>query len=190
MPMNSSPATAEGRLVLVVGPSGVGKDTLLAAARRHLPQCVFPRREITRPADAGGEDHIAVSDAEFISRARSGGYALWWGAHNLRYGVPSEISLDLARGRTVVVNVSRSVIDEARRRFNPVRVISITADPVVLASRLSGRGRESAQEIEARIRRSGAFSVEGPDVVEIRNDGTLEQSEAAFIAAVIAEAGD
>jgi len=178
---------AEGLLCLVVGPSGAGKDSLIAGAAAALAdeaRFLFPRREITRAADAGGEDHVAVSDAEFAARRDSGGYALAWEAHGLCYGIPAIIDDALAQGSTVVVNVSRTVIDAARARYPRLRVLYVTAPLAVLAQRIAARGRESAEDVAERIARAGISAPSGPDVVEVRNDGALEDAVAAFVAAV------
>lgn len=173
-------------LVLVVGPSGAGKDTLLDAARAKLagdPRFRFVRRVITRPAEAGGEAHEAVTEAAFAART----FALAWGAHGLRYGIPADIADDLAVGRVVVANVSRGVIAEAARRF-PVRVIEVTAPPEVLAARLAGRGRETEADIAARLARNVAIP-DGIPVATVINDSTVEAGIAGFLAALLAMTG-
>ena len=59
-----------GRLIWLMGPSGAGKDSLLAALRqREHPQLLVAHRYITRPASAGSENHIALSEKEFFTRA-------------------------------------------------------------------------------------------------------------------------
>ncbi|MCG9916169.1 MAG: phosphonate metabolism protein/1,5-bisphosphokinase (PRPP-forming) PhnN [Phenylobacterium sp.] len=179
-----------GWLVLVVGPSGVGKDTLIDGARAALadnPQVVFLRREITRPAEAGGEDHQPISETEFQSRQAAGAYLLSWTAHGLCYGAPASALKDLTQGRTVVVNVSRGVIDEARRLYHPVRVIAVSADPDQLAERLRQRGRESAAEVVDRIAQAQAYDVTGDDVVALKNDGSREAGVMAMIRAIMIE---
>jgi phosphonate metabolism protein PhnN/1,5-bisphosphokinase (PRPP-forming) len=172
-------------LVLVVGPSGAGKDTLIAGARTALigeSTYVFPQREITRPAGAGGEEHIAVTAEEFCHRHQAGRYALAWQAHGLSYGVPAAIVDALAAGNTVVVNVSRTIIADARRRFGTVHVARVSVDEAALRRRLAARGREDDQDIEARVARAAAYAVCGPNEIAIDNNGPSEQAVAAFVA--------
>lgn len=170
-------------LVLVAGPSGAGKDTLLEGARKVLagdPRVRFARRVITRPAEAGGEDHESVTETEFAARD----FALQWDAHGLRYGIPADIADDLARGVTVVASVSRGVIAAAARRF-PVRVIEVTAPPALLASRLLARGREDAAGVAERLGRSLPL----PDcvpVTNVMNDASVGEGVDRFLHALVA----
>lgn len=165
-----------GRLVLVVGPSGAGKDTVLAYAKMHLaayPQCVFAKRVITRPPGPG-EDYESVTEAEFTQRR----FALSWSAHGLHYGIPSAIEADLASGKTVIANVSRAVLPTARQAYNCM-VIEITAPIELLAKRLAGRGRETEEDIAARLTRDAAPA--DADITII-NDGLPEEAGAMFLA--------
>lgn len=173
-----------GRLVLVTGPSGVGKDSLLDGARaalRDRKDVVFPHRVITRAPGLGGEDYRAVSEAEFAAMAAQGAFALHWPAHGLQYGIPASIDADLAAGRQVVVNVSRAVIDAARAKYPGLLVLAINASPDVLRRRLEARGRETPAEIEERLARAAAYRLTGADVVQLNNDGPLAEGIAAFV---------
>ncbi len=170
-------------LVLVVGPSGAGKDTLLDLARTELADdpCVrFVRREITRPANAGGEDHTAITPEEFATRRDQ--YALSWQAHGLGYGIPADIAGDLAAGHVVVANISRAMILAAAEKF-PVMVLEITAPPALLAARLAARGRETAADISARLAREVPLP-DGVRVVRVINDRSPAEGAAAVIAAI------
>lgn len=172
-------------LVPVVGPSGAGKDTLLAAARAQLagdPRFVFPRRAITRPAEAGGEDHEALGEPAFAERAAAGGFALRWHAHGLDYGIPRAIEDDLAAGRVVVVNLSRTVIAEAASRY-ATRVLVVSAPPALLAARLAARGREDAADIAERLAREVALP-DGVERVVVMNDGEVATGVARLVAAL------
>ncbi|MFT7390898.1 MAG: ribose 1,5-bisphosphokinase [Paracoccaceae bacterium] len=173
-----------GVLHLVVGPSGAGKDTLLAAAMAVRPDILFPRRVITRPEGAGGEPHIAATMAEFDAAEASGAFALSWRAHGLAYGVPADVAEALAAGRHVAVNVSRAVIPLALSRLAPVRVLAVTASPAALADRLAARGREDAADIAARLARAAFALPDGVDAAMIRNDGSLAKGVAAMLAAL------
>jgi len=176
-----------GALVLVVGPSGAGKDTLMGAARAQLagdPGFVFARRVITRDAIASLEDHDSIDLAGFEAARARGDYALSWEAHGLCYGVPAAIDEDIAAGRTVVVNGSRRMIGDAQARYPRSMVVLVTADPAVRARRLAGRGRETEAEIAARLAHEGAPVPSGIETIRIDNSGDLDSAAAALVRAI------
>jgi len=184
-PPNSG-ALGPGRLVLVVGPSGAGKDTLLKGARAacaYDPAVVFPRRVVTRPT-SDTEDHDSVDGAGFARAASEGAYALWWQAHGHDYGIPVAIDHDIRAGRTVVCNVSRTIIEAARRRYASVTVVEITAPEQVLQSRLASRQRTSDGDIARRLERSAQVEqLFSPDIV-IRNVGRPDGGVRRLIRAI------
>jgi phosphonate metabolism protein PhnN/1,5-bisphosphokinase (PRPP-forming) len=175
-----------GPLVLVVGPSGAGKDSLIDGARCTLsgdPSIHFVRRIITR-SEARGEDHDILTEDAFAAAERNGAFLLTWRAHGLCYGIPIGAQEWREGGVTVVANVSRTVIDEARLRLPPVHVIAVTAPATVLAERLRRRGRESAGDSAERLAAAAIALPQGPDVTTIINDGALIEGQAAFVAAL------
>lgn len=173
-----------GGIFAVVGPSGAGKDTLIEAARQARPDLVIVRRVITRPESAGGEDFMGVSEAEFEARRERGEFALHWRAHGLRYGIP-QAQVDLRdEGHDVVFNGSRAALERAVEVMPDLRVIRVSAPSAVLLERLLARGRETRAEIEERIMRASYDIPAGLPVVDVRNDGTLAQGAARFLAAI------
>jgi ribose 1,5-bisphosphokinase len=164
-----------GRVILVVGPSGAGKDTLLGlahAACADVRSVVFPRRVVTREASAF-EDNEQVS-FEFFRQARARGeFAVHWEAHGHGYGLTRAIDDELRAGRTVVANVSRTAIDAVRRAYANVTVVSITAPPEILKQRLAARARSSDGQIEQRLNRAVSDLAAIPDIT-IVNVGDAE----------------
>ncbi|MCV2881505.1 phosphonate metabolism protein/1,5-bisphosphokinase (PRPP-forming) PhnN [Actibacterium sp. XHP0104] len=162
-----------GRLIAVVGPSGAGKDSVMAGLKAALPGLRLVRRTITRARDLGGEDHDAVTPEAFRAAARAGMFCVHWSAHGLNYGIPADVLTDTRRGIDCLANFSRGALGQAQTVFPNMIVLNITASPETLARRLAGRGRESVAEITARLARAGSPLPEGLQVVSITNDGAL-----------------
>ena len=177
-----TPPIGPGRLVLVVGPSGAGKDSVLRMARIDCagnPSIVFPRRAVTRPANAD-EDHECVDQAQFDTALREGVFALAWQAHGLCYGVPRTVDDDIRLGRTVVCNVSRGIIPSARTRYAQTACVLITAPKEILAARLCARARASDTSIATRMERNDIYSDMAADIV-IDNFGSLDNAIHTFV---------
>ena len=175
-------AIGPGRLILVVGPSGAGKDTLIGLARAACADdssVVFVRRVVTRESSAF-EDNEQVSFEAFQGALARGEFAMHWQAHGHCYALPRAIDDELRAGRTVVANVSRTVVDAMRRAYADVTVVSITAPAEVLAERLATRARNSDGQIANRLNRAVENEAAVPDVT-IMNVGSVEHHAREFV---------
>ncbi len=171
--------------MLVVGPSGAGKDTLLdlaKAAHKDNHDIIFARRVITR--EPMGEDHDTLDETAFVTARQNGAFLLAWRAHGLHYGIPASLRHDLQSGRLVIANVSRSVIPEAENLIANVTVLNVTAATDVLARRIAARGRESLAEIELRLKREQPILATRAQLINVQNDGALEDAARLFMAAL------
>jgi len=171
-------------LVYVMGPSGAGKDSVMARARAMLPTdapIVFAHRYITRPADTGGENHVALTAPEFALRRAHGLFAFHWNAHGNEYGIGREIHAWRNSGLTVIVSGSREHFQREAGIDTDTHPVLITASPQRLTERLAARGREDAAAAAERLERSEAYDVTDRRLVTIMNDGSLDAAAQAFV---------
>jgi len=176
-----------GTMIVVVGPSGAGKDSLINAARDHFrndPSVGFIRRIITRAADGETEDHGSVSPEDFAAMKGESRFAVSWQAHGLHYGIPVETLDELAAGRTLIANGSRGALAAFVDVYPSLAVIEVTARPEVIAERLKLRGRETPDEIERRLSRVTQDWQPDCKFAIVDNSGALREARQAFIDAV------
>lgn len=163
----------KGAWIFVCGPSGAGKDSVIASAQqtvRERKDLVFARRIVTRPAQAGS-DHDPVTESDFISLVQAGRLSWHWQAHGFYYGIAQHYAADVQAGRLVVVNGSRAHVQNLPPTPD-VRLVQITADPDQLAERLAQRGRDAASAVADRLARNTRFTGMKVDCL-IVNDAEL-----------------
>jgi len=148
-------------IAAIVGPSGAGKDLLIAGALAARPDLRLARRVITRPSNAGAEDFDGVTPAGF-ARMRD----------------------QLAGPGPVLFNGSRAALPQAVAQLPGLRVVLVTAPAALLARRLAARGREAQADITARLARADRAMPAGIAHVTVVNDGTPDTGIARLLAAL------
>jgi len=170
-----------GRLFLIVGNTGSGKDSLLTEVQARWPISVepirIPRRYVTRPAHKS-EQYISVTPGEFEDLKRKNKFWLTWHVYNTDYGI-STIILDwLSRRQHVVVNVSREIIPRARSTIPDLKVIFVSVPLEITLQRMRSRRRESENEqsFQQRLHRAkDNQTLKGADFI-VDNSGALDVS--------------
>ena len=141
---------------VLVGPSGVGKGTVLAAvcAQHSLVWVsVSATTRVPRPGEVDGRDYYFVSEAEFDQLVDDDGLLEWASYSTARYGTPrAPVEQAIADGRAVVFEVEVQGARQIRDRLTPLRTVFL-APPSwqVLEQRLRGRGTESEAVIARRL---------------------------------------
>lgn len=154
MPHESS---VRSRLVVLAGPTAVGKGTVLARVQELAPELwhsVSVTTRQPRPGEVDGEHYHFISDAAFDSMIENGELVEWALVHNQsRYGTPKKPLEDaLAQGRTVVLEIDLAGARQVRAAM-PDATLVFLAPPSFedLVSRLEGRGTENETERQLRL---------------------------------------
>ncbi len=154
----TSCGSKSGILYLLIGNSGSGKDSLINWVLEHWPSSelapIVPTRFITRPPSPETEEFKSISESKFKELSKVGAFSLHWKSYDIYYGIRTEIEEILTQGRSVLVNVSRQIVTEARTQFPNVCVIFVEVPFLITESRIRARGREHGEDLEERLKRA------------------------------------
>ncbi len=165
--------TDDGMLLIISGPSGVGKTTITRAVERSIPGAVFSVSATTRtkrPSDVEGVDYHFVSDAEFDRMGAAGEFLEWVNLFGKKYGTPKRwVDEQLARGRLVILEID--VVGAIKVKGKMPEAFGVFVEPPsegVLLERLRARKREGEEEIQRR------FAEAKREIAEARTCGVYD----------------
>ena len=161
------------KIILIVGASGVGKDTLLRAIKEKL-EANFLQRYITRKPDENESNYYLDMEA-FRALKEKDYFVSSWEAHGNFYGIAKE---HIKEGLNII-SISRGAIKDFEKVYDEVVTINITIPKELLKQRLEQRGRESKQEIEKRVARSYE-TIEAKRLIDFDNSKAVELSAQNF----------
>jgi guanylate kinase len=145
------------KVFVITGPSGVGKGTLIKMLLDRFPNLALSVSATTREPREGevdGRDYHFLTEEQFQERRDAGDfleYASYSGNH---YGtLNSELDRCLAKGRSVVLEIEVQGAQQVRQtRGDSIQIFIAPPDPAVLRERLTGRGTDSAEAIDKRLK--------------------------------------
>lgn len=148
--------TDDGLLLVISGPSGVGKTTITRAVERSIPGSVFSVSATTRAkteADVEGVDYHFVTEPEFDAMVNAGAFLEWAGVFGKRYGTPRAwVEEQLVRGRLVILEIDVEGAKQVKRAMpRAFGVFIMPPSEDELLRRLQGRKREGEALIQKRF---------------------------------------
>lgn len=148
--------TDDGLLLVISGPSGVGKTTITRAVERSIPGSVFSVSATTRaktPADVEGVDYHFVGEPEFDQMVRDNAFLEWAGVFGKRYGTPRAwVGEQLSRGRLVILEIDVEGAKQVKKAMpDAFGVFILPPSEDELLRRLHSRKREDESLIRKRF---------------------------------------
>ena len=183
-------ATRRGTLIVIAGPSGVGKGSVVTALRARTPTaCALSVSATTRPPRSGevtGVDYVFVDDAEFSRMVEAGELLEWAEVFGNRYGTPrAYVDAELDAGHDVILEIdvqgAQQVRDAgARRRADPPRAAHARGAERRGCAAAAPRARNGSPSVSRR--RTGSWrSAASFDHVVVNDDLERASSQVAAI---------
>jgi guanylate kinase len=197
-PLAGAPtAGAPGALLIVVsGPSGVGKDTIIEALRRQPASSdyhyvVTCTTRASRPGEVDGQSYHFIGRERFEALRDAGAFLEWAEVHGNWYATPrAEVRRALAAGRDVILKIDVQGA-AAIKASVPDAVLIFVVPPTLeaLFRRLQARATENAEELEVRQRNAAIELARAGDYdhVVVNEDGRVEQTAKQIDAIIRAE---
>ena len=185
-PPSASPTPQTGQLILLTGPSGVGKGTLLQAlCQRHpdLPVSVSVTTRPPRPGEVEGKDYYFVPREQFQGLIEQGALLEWAEFAGNYYGTPKAPLMEkLAAGQGVILEIELQGARQVRQTFpEALQVFVLPPSLAELEHRIRQRGQDSEAAIARRLSRARVEIEAAPEfdiqIVNDHLDSALQQLE-------------
>lgn len=181
-------------LIVISGPSGVGKDAILLHMKRRFPSYFYPITMTTRPRrenEIEGEHYFFVSEVVFMEMVRKRKLIEWSKVYGRLYGVPAgQVREALQRGQDIVVKVDVQGAKKIKEMF-PGAILIFIAPPSeqVLLSRLNRRQTEGTEDLKLRLEtaRGEMNCLPVFNYVVVNNEGKVDETLRQIEAIIVAE---
>jgi guanylate kinase len=188
--------TKKGKIVIISGPSGVGKTTICKEVVKRLDNVCLSISVTTRPraeAEVDGQDYWFLSQQQFRNRINEGSLLEYAKVFGHLYGTPKDkVEQALAAGKTVILEIDVKGALQVKSVYPDAMMVFIfPPTEKELAQRMKDRGREGAQALEERLEGAGAEFVAAREYYEhmVANDD-LEEAVKEMIQIIKQNSGE